>query len=171
MYKPWLTWIKKLYPHCWFNILISNLYWCVISPQNAEISRLDCGSSLWLPSLPPSLYSLSCSWSSRSSRLSESPTIPAVSAAWCVKRVWMECLSPWTWRTTSTASKTTTRKEDASLLHALLLMFCQCVRDSSCGCATCNKCKAASLCLVCWDLIWGRVKWKWWISISWTDRI
>lgn len=59
-------------------------------------------------------------WASRSSRHSASPTIPAVSAVWCAKRAWMECLSPWTWRTTSTVSKTTTRKEDASLLPARL---------------------------------------------------
>lgn len=57
-------------------------------------------------------------WASRSSRHSASPTIPAVSAVWYAKRVWMECLSPWTWRTTSTVSKTTTRKEDTSLLPA-----------------------------------------------------
>lgn len=95
-------------------------------PLNTEMSLIDCGSSPRLPS--PSLLSLS-----RSSRLSESPTIRAVSAAWCVKRVWMECLSPWTWRTTSTASRTTTRKEDDSLL----MMFSQCVSESSCGRTTC----------------------------------
>lgn len=78
-------------------------------------------------SFPPSSHShlvLSVPlWASRFFRHSASPTILAVSAAWCVKRVLMECLSLWTSRITSTASKTTTRKEETLELSSRNVMW------------------------------------------------